>query len=351
MLFDKVIGHEKQIAILKRDIENNNMAQSYILSGAEGIGKHLLVMIAARYLNCLSPANGDACGSCESCLKFTIQQEGPLLSVTSTHPDIEVLEPEWKDDKGKQKKNPIIKVDEIRRFQDNIYSKAYAGKYKVGIIDHGDMMNKEAANSLLKTLEEPPENVVIFVITSLFTKLLPTIRSRCRTVNFHSLPTVEIANFLTATGVSQDKADIISFVSMGSLGNAIKTDHEEVFSVLRDAAAFLQLFFTNKVAERYIMMEQYAKKHDVIRLEKFLWYLQLILSHFITESRKAEILRKGFFKEETFQVLNARLTHDVVTSSVWMIDRVRVDLKHNLNTHLLLEIMNIKFKEILDRSK
>ena len=120
MLFDKVIGHEKQISILKRDIEHKNMAQSYILSGPDGIGKRLIAMIATRYLNCLAPAGGEACGACESCLKFTIQQEGSLLSITSTHPDIEFLEPAWKDEKGKQKKNPIIKIDDIRAFQDNI---------------------------------------------------------------------------------------------------------------------------------------------------------------------------------------------------------------------------------------
>ncbi|MBF0275407.1 MAG: DNA polymerase III subunit [Nitrospinae bacterium] len=349
MYFSQIIGHKKQVEALKKDILQRNLAQSYILSGSNGIGKKMTALLCARYINCLSPGEDDACGFCESCLKFTIVDENGLMKISTTHPDIELLQPAWKDENGKRKKNPLILVDDVRAFQNTIFSKSYIGKYKVGIVDYADMMNEESANSLLKTLEEPPDNVVIFMVTPLIKKLLPTIRSRCRTIKFYNLPEHEVNSFLTNRGVSKDKADIIAFVSMGSIGNSLTTDYEEVSSIMDDAINFLHLFFTPRVTERYVMMERYAKEFDIVRLEKFLWFLQLIISKFIAESWKNEIREKGFFSEDFFAVLSRKFSHEVITSLVWMIDRIRVDLKYNLNTHLLLDIMNIKFKEILDR--
>lgn len=155
----------KQWQSLQALRESNRLAHAILLTGQEGIGLGQFVYSFAASLLCQQPAsNGQACGECKSC----------LLYQADTHPDIVKLSPE---EKGKQ-----IKIDAIRELIDYIHLSSQYGKAKLAVIEPAEAMNRSSANSLLKTLEEPPPGSIIFLLAHQPALLPVTIRSRCQKV-------------------------------------------------------------------------------------------------------------------------------------------------------------------------
>ena len=136
-------------------------AHAYLLHGPAGIGKRALAERLMARLLCLSPSGLDACGSCKSC----------HLLAAGTHPDNFVLEPEEAD--------KPIKVDQVRELVDFVVQTAQLGGRKVVLLEPAEAMNLNAANALLKSLEEPSGNTVLLLISHQPSRLLPTIKSRC----------------------------------------------------------------------------------------------------------------------------------------------------------------------------
>lgn len=173
MAFKDVIGQDRAVSILLRTLGRERVPSAYLFSGESGIGKKFTAINLAKAVNCLSNAEiqpsayPDACDICSSCKKID----------TGTHPDFLMIAPE---------KNEI-RVSEIRAVEEALSFKAYEGRRKVIIIDAAETMNQSAANAFLKTLEEPPRDSLLILITSNAEGLPETIRSRCSRVNFAAL--------------------------------------------------------------------------------------------------------------------------------------------------------------------
>ena len=166
MAFRDIIGQDKAINILVRTIQRGRIASSYLFAGEPGIGKKYTAVTLAKALNCLS-SPGDACDDCPSCRKID----------SGIHPDFLLISPE----------SGQIRVEEIRAIDEMLSLKAFEGRYKVVIVDDADAMNQYAANAFLKTLEEPPEESLIILVSSNPDRLPDTIRSRCSRINFTPL--------------------------------------------------------------------------------------------------------------------------------------------------------------------
>jgi DNA polymerase III subunit delta' len=173
MAFKDIIGQNKAISILLRTIHRGRVPSSYLFAGESGIGKKLTAINLAKALNCLSGPQSrehegiDACDNCSSCKKIT----------AGTHPDFLFISPE----------SDQIKIEEIRAIDDVLSMKAFEGKCKTVILDNADTLNQSAANAFLKTLEEPPGDSLIILISSNPERLPDTIRSRCSRINFAPL--------------------------------------------------------------------------------------------------------------------------------------------------------------------
>ena len=188
MSFKDIIGQDKAISILLRTIQRGRVPSSYIFSGESGIGKKLAAMNLAKALNCLGSGQAeesrglldnpealsggphseiDACDKCPSCRKID----------KGIHPDFLLIGP----DSGQ------IRIEEIRAIDDALSLKAFEGRYKIVIVDDADTMNQYAANAFLKTLEEPPEDSLLVLISSNPEHLPDTIKSRCSRLNFTPL--------------------------------------------------------------------------------------------------------------------------------------------------------------------
>jgi len=166
MAFRNIIGQDKAINILVRTIQRGRIASSYLFAGEPGIGKKCTAITLAKALNCLT-SPGDACNECPSCKKID----------SGIHPDFLLISPE----------SGQIRVEEIRAIDEMLSLKAFEGRYKVVIVDDADTMNQYAANAFLKTLEEPPEESLIILVSSNPDRLPDTIRSRCSRINFTPL--------------------------------------------------------------------------------------------------------------------------------------------------------------------
>ena len=237
MLFNSIIGHDRPVDILKRALANDALAHAYLFSGEPGIGKRLTAFALAAALNCDTPGAGGGCGTCPACRKVA----------GGIHPDVRVVMPESMDDqllatlsrKEAEKASDRIKIEQIRRAQDSISLKPSEGRKKILIVDGADAMTEEAMNAFLKTLEEPPGDSLIILITSMPQSLLPTIRSRCQELKFQPLPRPVLAEVLQEKrGLDAGDAWFAAALSRGSLGRALdmdvqkeKTDREQFLAL------------------------------------------------------------------------------------------------------------------------
>lgn len=205
----KIKGHDLQKDILKRAVKLNRTAHSYLFKGMEGIGKKLLALEFARMLNCLkseepSDETETECG-CMSCTK----------TIRGINPDVRLFEYQGANN---------IRIDDIRKdIENEVYLSPYESKYKVFIVDGAERMNLNAQNAFLKTLEEPPPQSVIILITSTEHQLLPTIISRCQIINFSPVSYEDIrAHLKDTTDMNESEIEIAARAASGSMGKAVK---------------------------------------------------------------------------------------------------------------------------------
>lgn len=168
--------------------QEQRLPHAFLLLGQEGIGVEELAIAMGQFLLCLSPLNGIACGRCRGC---------QLLNV-DTHPDLLRVFPEAE---GKQ-----IKVDQIRAIGNFVDQTAQQGGYKVIVLGPAEAMNINAANALLKNLEEPAGNTVFFLVSHQASRVLPTIRSRCSTLNLFKPSEEEALSWLQSVGLEETEA-------------------------------------------------------------------------------------------------------------------------------------------------
>lgn len=162
-----------------------------LLNAAQGGGKSAFAHALANRLLCQSPSAHSPCGECRSC----------QLIASRTHPDLLWLEPEAAE-------RPVIKVDQVRAVTDELVLASHSGGRRVAVIDPADCLNTQAANSLLKTLEEPPSGVVLVLVAARLARLPATIRSRCQVVTL-PLPSRENAEQWLRARHRSDAIDLL----------------------------------------------------------------------------------------------------------------------------------------------
>lgn len=203
-----IIGQDRGLRILLGTLKRNRVPSSVLLSGDSGIGKRLAAINYAKAVNCLEPVDFDCCDKCMSCKKIDSEM----------HPDISVIVPE----------NDVITIETIRNAQEVISLKPYEGKKKVLIVDDADAMNIYAANAFLKTLEEPPEDSLIILISSNPERLPDTIRSRCVNVRFYPLSADGCREVVLKKGDfarwTESSLRVVLNLAMGRPGLAVSRD-------------------------------------------------------------------------------------------------------------------------------
>jgi DNA polymerase-3 subunit delta' len=211
--FPAVLGQAAAADEMGEALKSGRLAHAYIFSGPEGVGKFRFAKELAKALVCRG-SGARPCGTCSACGK--IERE--------THPEMIVLRV--------QPENQQIKIEAVRDACSRLMLKPVEAKHRICIIDEAERLSDDGANCLLKTLEEPPDYCVIALVTSRPEMLLPTVRSRCRTVRFGALDPENIVRILIEkTGMAPERALSVARISCGSAGAAIALAGEDVFGL------------------------------------------------------------------------------------------------------------------------
>jgi DNA polymerase-3 subunit delta' len=208
-------GHGDVRQALQRAWQRGRLTQAYLFHGPEGVGKYLFARKLAQCLLCRAPHTGelDACGECAGCRPF----------LAGAHPDFHVVER----DAGKRELSVAKLIgDRDERGKAGLCHelslRPLPGGRKIGVINDADSMNDEAANALLKTLEEPPDGAVLILIAANVDSLLPTIRSRCQPVRFGPLSEADLVALIEQQGLvtNPQEARELAVLAEGSLAVA-----------------------------------------------------------------------------------------------------------------------------------
>ena len=256
----KIIGNEKIKTELKRAVQNNDILHSYMFIGQEGIGKKEIAKEFARTILCKTKKNN--C-NCKSCTSFK----------NGNNPDFYLISEEGNS----------IKIDQIRDLIEKAYEKPIASEKKVYIIDNSDKMTVEAQNSLLKTLEEPPDYMVLILITSNIDNILNTVKSRCVKLSFESLSNDEIKEVLNERGLNTNLNENMYELFNGSIARALK--------ILEKQEDFTQLEkFVNNISKED-KLEYITSYKSLFTKENINEYLEYALVLFFNKGKKTNSIR------------------------------------------------------------
>jgi DNA polymerase-3 subunit delta' len=247
-----IIGHEWAVELLSQALAAKRLAHAYLFSGAPQTGKTRLAMLLAQAVNCRQP---DApCGQCPSCRK----------TENWSHPDVHLVE---EADTG-----GVVKIEQIRALQREAVLAPYEGRRRVIILRRIDRASPEAANSLLKTLEEPPPKVIM-VLTAVEPDALPaTVLSRCQRIDLRPVALSVIEAALVDRGVAVDQARLLAHLSGGRVGWALNASEDDTSLRLREdgLGQFFELLSASRVA-RFDFAYRASRDVPLVRDQLELW--------------------------------------------------------------------------------
>jgi len=221
LCFTKLFGQEKAKQMLKRSLVSERVPHAYIFKGPDGVGRKLFGRGFAAAVNCRNKKEKTACGVCPSCLKI----------YSGNHPDFQVVSSE----KGG------IKIGQVRKLSKDLTYPPYESAMRVVILEDVHTMRLEAANSLLKTLEEPPANNLLILTADSSQEILATLTSRCQVVPFSGLQDDDTATILKQHGVGPDDAQLFAHLSGGSPGKALLLVNTGIVELWRDIVSVLSV--------------------------------------------------------------------------------------------------------------
>ncbi|AQS57821.1 DNA polymerase III subunit delta' [Desulforamulus ferrireducens] len=318
----EIIGHREIVQTLKNAVLRDKVAHAYLLMGPEGLGKKAVARALAGALLCETPREGDACGHCRSCG----QNQG------GNHPDLHILQPA----------GTTLKIEQIRELQKQVQFKPYQGQRHVFILEKVDTMTQEAANSFLKTLEEPSSQTVFILTTDQPYALLPTILSRCQQYQFRPLRQQEVVEGLVKyCDLDREAALKLAPLCGGSLGRGMLLAKGEAWP-LREKAL--------ELSQRLLQMDEIEALNQAAELAEdrgqaaeclailLLWLRDLLLYHYT----KNERLLINQDRLETLLDQAQRYEPDRLMAVIEEIKQARERILANANTRLTLEAMMLK---------
>lgn len=234
-----LVGHAAAESTLLNAFNSGRMPHAWLIAGPKGIGKATLAFRFARFVLAQSERSGGMFDGPATSLR--ISAENPVFARTASlgHADLLVIERAW-DERGGRWRSEIT-VDEVRRINAFYSMTAAEGGYRICIVDAADEMNANAANALLKVLEEPPPRSLLLLVAHAPGRLLPTIRSRCRVLRMQALPNADVGSVLRSVLPARNEADLVALALLaeGSPGRAMALAEQGGLELYRGLLALL----------------------------------------------------------------------------------------------------------------
>ena len=292
-MFNNIIGNSNNKKILENTIINNKISHSYIFSGPEGVGKLLFAKEFAKAILCDNIEN-KPCNHCKACIEFE----------NANHPDIYIID----------EQDETIKTETMKNLTKDILEKPLENKKKIYIINNSENMTREAQNTLLKTLEEPPQYIVIILITANTNLMLNTIKSRCINIIFNKLTNEELKKYFK----DNITEEVLNF-SEGSISKALKIkENEDTYKQISNEIKRIEQLNELEILKLKSIIS--TKKEDI---EEILEYINLIFYNVIINNPTTAIKYNNCIKiiEDTKKRLkrngNYDMTIDNCLLSIW----------------------------------
>ena len=325
--FKDVVGHKDIIQYITNAIEQKKVSHAYILNGERGSGKKLLARLFAMTLQCES-GESEPCGKCKSCKQIE----------SGNHPDVITLTHE---------KPGTISVDDIRsQINADIQIKPYASQYKIYIIPGADMMTVQAQNALLKTIEEPPQYAIIFLLTENADSLLQTIRSRCVTLKLRNVKNTLIKKYLMEQMQIPDyQAEVCAAFAQGNMGKAIMLAGSEHFSDIKEEAIQLLKYINDMELPEIVSALKEISKYK-LEITDYLdimtiWYRDILLY------KATKDVDKVVFSDQLRVIKQkaAKSSYEGIETILEGIEKAKARLKANVSFELVMELLLFTIKE------
>ena len=323
----KVLGHEEVLRHLQNAAAMDKVSHSYIFAGEKGSGKKLLTKLFAMTLQC-DKHGKEPCLQCPSCQKAMNRNHPDIIYVTHEKPN-------------------TISIDDIReQLIGDVAIKPYNGPYKIYIVDEAEKMTVQAQNALLKTIEEPPAYAVILLLVNNGGTLLPTIASRCVTLNFKPVRDEVIKKYLMEElHVPDYQAEVSVAFAQGNVGKAKQIATAEDFSEMMDVA--FRILKKRKDMVVYEMVdaikELSEQKHTVYEyLDLFLVWFRDVLMFKATHEIDGLV-----FRQEYNDIKNRADTssYEGLEKIINAIETAKVRLQANVNFELTMELLFLTIRE------
>jgi DNA polymerase-3 subunit delta' len=327
MSFAKLIGNDRNKQILQRLLRRGRVNSTLIFAGPDGVGKRQFALTMAKAANCRNaPAaelsSGYATDSCDECPVCRRIEEGSYGDVSTIAPD-----------------GQYIKIAQTRALAEEVYYRPREGRQRFFILDEADRLRDEAANSLLKTLEEPPATSTILLVTSRPNALLQTIRSRAQRINFAPLTIEEMEKYLASRfpRPAPDTA-LLARVTEGRIGQATAFDLSVYRQDRKALIELLELMASGENRFRILKAAEYLGKKEREDFEKHLDLIASLLRdllHLAAGKPGDRIVNLDVADRLSLLAPKVGLTRLVAWAEAF--DELRARLKININRHVATE--------------
>jgi len=321
-------GHEWAVDMLKKHVVNGTTRHAYLFAGPPGLGRRSLALRFAQALNCQTPPDaGIPCGTCRDCKQIEAMR----------HADLTVVQAETE--------GGTLKVDQIREARRTLTFKPYQSKYRVAIFLRFQEANDNAANALLKTLEEAPSYAVLILTTDHPEQLLSTIVSRCEVLRLRPLPVEDVRRDLENRGLETDRANLIAHISGGRPGYARQLiESESVLEKREDRLNDLQNLIAASRVEKFAYADKLSKDKDSMRQAILIWLS--FWRDVMLRTAQAETPLVNMDRNVEIEDLAGRLDLSAARGVVSGLEDVLEKMERNVNSRLLAEVMLLDLPKI-----
>lgn len=324
--WDEILGQERARDVLRRAVERDRVHHGFLFVGPDGVGKFATALSFTRILLCDRRAPqtfAAACGECRHCRKIQNDLQ---------HPDVRVIVPEGG-------VNKFIKIEHVRALQKFASMKPYEARHQIALLDGVHRMTDEAANALLKTLEEPPPTMHLFLVTDQPQSLLDTIRSRCQTIRFGALSVEHVHEVLRREDegeLTDEELVVAAAFGEGSPGRARALLDAGIVGARRELFERIARLSRRAPASLLNEAEELAKDRKTLTLRLDL--LKVLLRDTIlyrVRGPEAELVNRDL--EPLVRELSDRFDVDGIVSRIDAVTTAQDLLSRNVNPTMVLE--------------